>query len=236
MKYDLIIPVAQKDYVKLPICIERCRQYLNPQPENIYVVAKNVIKLEGTQFVQEESVFKFGPRDIRYRRPNWIYQQVVKLCQNFTKNSYYMCCDADLFFNKPIDMFVADKPVYYRTIDQHHQPYFNFMKTVFDLEKQVDHTFIADFTIFNKAVCREIIPNPYSFLTILNEVLSEDCLIGEPEIYGNWIAKRYPNSFLVERASVHMEGKFLPELYTTDEIRDKISGRDEDIIILHSWT
>lgn len=236
MRYDLVIPVAQKDYVKLPICIERCKQYLNPKPDNIYVVAKNVIKIRGVTFIQEESIFKFGPKDIKYRRPNWIYQQIVKLCQNFTKNSYYMCCDSDLFFNKPVDVFDGVKPVYYRTIDQHHEPYFNFMKKVFNLEKQVDHTFIADFTMFNKAVCKEIIPDPYRFLQICNENLSDDCLVGEPEIYGNYLAKKYPTSYIVKKLSVHMEGRFLPDLYTSEDIRSKLDGREEDLVILHSWT
>jgi hypothetical protein len=236
MKYDLIIPVAQKDYVKIPFCIERCKKFLNPQPENIYVVAKNLIKIEGVTFIQEESVFPFGPKDIKYRRPHWIYQQVIKLCQNFTKNDYYMCVDSDLFFNKPIDVFVDDKPVYYHTIAQHHEPYFNFMRLVFDLDKQVDHTFIADFTMFNKAVCKEIIPDVYKFLLTLNEVLHDGCLIGEPEIYGNYLAKKYPGSYKTGNLKVYMEGKFMPELYTSEEIRSKLDGREEDLVILHSWT
>lgn len=238
MKYDLIIPCAEKDYVKLPICIEKCMENLRPAPENVYIICKFPLRLAGTEVIVEDSVFEFGAADIKYKRPHWIYQQIIKLCQDFTVNDYYFCVDADIFFLKPLELFKKDKPVFHLTLPQHHEPYFNFMKEVFDLEKQVDHSFIADFTMFNKKICREFIPDARWFLEVINQCVSDDCLVGEPEIYGNYLAKHYPGSYHINKLNALMSGRYMPCFYRSEEIRDKIdtAPEDVDLIALHSWT
>jgi len=240
MKYDLVIPCAQKDYVKLSYCIDACKRFLNPQPENIYVVAKDLVRLPGVNFVQESLIFPFKYNDIDYRRPQWIYQQMVKLCQDFTVNDNYFCVDADVMFTKPLDLFEGDQYVFFLTVPQHHQPYFTFMEQVFGLTKQVDHSFIADFTMFNKQYCREIIPSAEGFLDQINACVSDECLVGEPEIYGNHLAKNHPGCYVTKQLKVLQDGKHLPALYDHTEIEYMLNffgNRGEyDAIMLHSWS
>lgn len=240
MKYDLVIPCAQKDYIKLPYCIEQCRKFLNPIPDNVYVVAKDLIRLNGVNFVQENLIFPFKYNDINYRRPQWIYQQIIKLCQDFTVNDNYFCVDADVLFTKQVNLFDGQKYKFFLTVPQYHQPYFTFMEKVFGLSRQVDHTFIADFTMFNKKYCREIIPDVLTFLNTLNNYISDDCLLGEPEVYGNYLAKNYPDTYVMEQLKVLQDGKHLPALYSRVEIEFMLNvfGQvyDYDAIMLHSWS
>jgi hypothetical protein len=113
------------------------------------------------------------------------------------------------------------------------------MKKVWNLDKQVDFSFISDITFFRKNILREIIPDSNWILDKCNQNLSEDCLIGEPEIYGNWLAKFYPESFNTIDINVAMYGKFMPDLYTTreiDEIINKEKNSNADIVAVHSWS
>lgn len=238
--YDVVIPCAKKDYVKIKYCVESLK-FLDPQPSSIFIVSESKINIKNTTWIDEKEAIQISINDISYRRPNWIYQQIIKLCQDFTLDNYF-CIDSDLVFKKPLKLYneeTGDPYFFISNHKQNHKPYFNFMKKVFDLEKQVDYSFISDITMFNRFYLREIIPSDNWLLEKCNEYLSEDCLIGEPEIYGNYLAKYYPFSFDLKDINVSMYGKYMPELYSDAEINSIINYEkkiDSDLIAMHSWT
>lgn len=236
MKYDLVVPTATKDYLKILHSVPRMQQFLNPAPENIYIVAKHKINI-GT-FIHEDEILPIKVSDIKYRRAPWIYQQVIKLCQDFTENDNYLCMDSDIFLNKSVSVFLEDKPVFFRTRPQCHQPYFTFMKKVFNLERVWPETFIADITFFKKSVCREIIPNIQDFVHKLNEVISDDCLLGEPEVYGNYIQKYYPGTYGFSDLKMLSIGRYLPDQWEQSDIEFELDNLTEyfDALAMHSWT
>lgn len=248
MKYDLIIPCHPKDYFKLRYCINSCIEYLNPQPENIYIVSPHKFSFDGQQLPIHSIEDKFAIRtdidNINFNRKNWIYQQFIKLGQDFTKNDMYLCVDSDLFFNRPIDLFDGTKPKFFISDrEQNHQPYFNFMKKSHDLDKQVDHTFINDFMMFDRSVCHEIIGNDIGnlapLLSFCNRNLSDDCLLSEFELYGNYVSKHHPEKYIKQNTKTKMFGRYANQPWSEPEIENHIlqmKNKDYDLFTIHSWT
>tara|TARA_R110002020_G_scaffold117929_3_gene269559 strand:- start:344 stop:1072 length:729 start_codon:yes stop_codon:yes gene_type:complete len=242
MKYDLIIPCHPKDYIKLEFCLISCIEHLEPAPVNIYIVAPNEIEFsnEKIKSVQDKDAVDIHIQDIQYR-PNWIYQQFIKLCQNFTENDLYLCVDSDLIFNRTIYLFDdRGNPKFFTSSnDQEHKPYFNFMKGVYDLDKQVDHTFINDFMMFDKKVCREIVPDIHDFLSLCNEKLNDDFLLSEFELYGNYVTKNYPSKYQKVNTKNQLNGRYMHQRWSQDEIRSLVENNkneDIDLFTVHTWT
>lgn len=240
LNYDVVIPCAQKDYIKIPYCIDSLVN-LSPTPSGIYVVSKDKVRLSGVTWIDEKTAIPINSSDINYRRPNWIYQQILKMTQDFTINNY-LCIDSDLIINKELKIFDKQgRPNYFISSQkQNHKPYFNFMDKVWNLKKLVDFSFISDITFFNKSILKEFIPSSEWLLEKCNKFLSEDCLIGEPEIYGNYITGTYGrNSYNTVDIKVAMYGKYMPDLYDSVEIEkiiDKEKNTSNNIIAMHSWT
>ena len=218
MNYDLIIPCHPKDYVKLQYCANSCMKYLNPRPCNIYIVCPDEFETSDDliKHVSDDEAVNINAQDINFHRKNWIYQQIVKLGQDFTENDLYLCVDSDLIFNKAIDLFDENRPKFFISDrEQNHKPYFNFMKKSHDLEKQVNHTFINDFMMFDKKICSEIIDiesgGLEGFLSFCNENLSDDCLLSEFELYGNYVSKHYPKKYSKQETKTKMFGRLANE-------------------------
>ena len=47
MKYDVVIKAHEKDYHKLSLVVNSL-QYLNPQPESVYIVSSDGFRPHGT--------------------------------------------------------------------------------------------------------------------------------------------------------------------------------------------
>ena len=259
--YDVLIPCAPKDYAKLPYCIKSLENLI-PAPQNIFVISKDQVRIKSNicfvEWIDEYEALPILISDINYRRPNWIYQQILKMTQEWTVNDFYLCVDSDLIINRPLELFeppdqfgVNIPRFLISSQKQNHRPYFDFMEKVFNLTKQVDHSFISDITMFHKEILKRIIPEGLTsrsewLLAACNEYLSDDCLIGEPEIYGNWIYKNFREAYTTYPIQVAMYGKYLrnryisgPDLYTNKEIEaiiEKEKNSSNDIVAVHSWT
>ena len=243
MKYDLIIPCHPKDYVKLGFCLDSCLRYLEPAPDNIYIDAPNRVEVSHKNkpiSILDEDAIDIDINDIRYR-PNWIYQQFIKLCQDFTKNNLYLCVDSDLIFNRTFYLFddLNNLKFFISSNEQEHRPYFNFMKDVYGLDKQTDHTFINDFMMFDKSICREIVPDKQELLKICNEKLNDDFLLSEFELYGNYVTKHYPNKYKKKKTNNQLNGKYANNPWRAEEIQELINknkNENIDLFAIHSWT
>ena len=240
MKYDLVVLAHPKDYVKLESCLNSCLEHFNPKPDDIYVVTPHGIESDSIISVKDEDAIGIFQSDIKYRRPNWIFKMFVNLFQDFTKNNLYMTVDSDVIFNRPQNLFKNGKPVFFISDrDQHHAPYFDFMDKWATLEKQVNHTFINDFMMMDKRVCREMLPDINVLLEFCNQVLSEDCLLADYELYGNFVASAHPDMYEYTQTKTSLSGKPVQDPWTLDEIHNLVElHRDEDIDLftIHSWT
>jgi hypothetical protein len=110
MKYDVVIKAHNKDYHKLELVVDSL-QYLNPEPESIYILTqdgfypKNTIFDEKIVFIKDEQVTPYIDRSRLTHRPNWNWINLVSILQEFTENDLYLDVQSDNFFTKPIDLF-----------------------------------------------------------------------------------------------------------------------------------
>ena len=240
MNYDLVVLCHPKDYVKLEFCISSCLEFFNPKPEGIYIVSPDRVESEGLIHIYDDEAIAIKKSDINYRRPNWIFQMFVNLFQDFTKNDLYMTVDSDVIFNKPQQLFIDDKPVFFISDrDQHHLPYFDFMDKWSGLERQTDYTFINDYMMMDKRVCREMLPDTKALLDFCNQSLSEDCLLADYEMYGNFAAWAHPDMYETKHTKTQLNGKYVQDPWTREEIQKLVEhnrNQDLDLFTIHSWT
>lgn len=242
MKYDLVLNAHTKDINKIPFCISSIKKYFDIQPENIYVVCPQKIEYENAICILDDQAIEIKKHEIQFKRPNWIFQQLLKICQNFTKNDIYMVVDSDVLFNRKISIKQA---FYISDREQHHDPYFKMMKYL-GVDKVFDQTFINDFMIFDKKICKEIVGDQKEFLNFLNKHFSDDCYLAEFELYGNYVLQHYPGLYDIIQTKVATLGKYIDptiEAYNTAWSEIEISkyieffkDKDIDLFTIHSWT
>jgi|TARA_R110002012_G_scaffold281549_3_gene470802 hypothetical protein len=240
MKYDLIIPSHPKDYIKLQYCLGACLTHLNPKPENVYLITPDGLSGENITPIKDDEAIGITMSEINYRRPNWIFQMFVNLFQDFTENDLYMTVDSDVIFNREQQLFKDGKPIFFISDrDQHHIPYFDFMDKWSGLERQKDYTFINDYMMMDKKICREMLPDINALLDFCNKNLSEDCLLADYELYGNFVTWAYPEMYETEHTKTKMHGKYVQEPWSEGEIEQAITyylNKDVDLFTIHSWT
>ena len=171
--YDVLIPCAPKDYVKLPYCVEGLKN-LNPQPDNIFVVSKDRVNIPNVAWVYEGTVLPF---DVSYldgikTRPKWIYQQLIKIGQDITQNNYF-AIDSDVVLLKEFNL-APNK--FFISSDQYHRPYFNLMNRMLGIDKKYDFSFISDMMLFDRVLCRAMTGHIQDFTDKLIPLLDEDNL------------------------------------------------------------
>jgi hypothetical protein len=194
--------------------------------------------------IPDEKAIEIKINDIKYRRKNWIYQQLIKLGQDFTENDLYLCVDSDLFFNKELELFKNRKPIFFVTDkDQYHQPYFNFMKHSHGLDRQVNHTFICDFMMFDKSKCAELIGNKErnleKVLDYCNNNITDNFMLSEFELYGNFVTKYYKDSYLKQNIRANVFGKSVRSPWTLEEVSSYVINMKKyeyDLFTMHTWT
>jgi len=240
MNYDLLVLTHPKDYVKLQYCLNSCMEFLNPKPDNIYMVSPNEIVCDKITYIPDDKAIPVTKDQIKYRRANWIWKMLVNLFQDFTENDFYLTVDADVIFNRRQELFIDDKPVFFISDrEQCHKPYFDFMDKWSGMERITDYTFINDFMMFDKKVCREMLPSLDAMVDFCNQNLSEDCLLADYEIYGNYVSWAYPDMYEAVFTKTQLNGKAAHIPWTPDEIESLITRNritNLDLFTIHSWT
>jgi len=235
MKYDLIITASPKDIYKIPYCLESTRKHFSKQPENTFIVCPHKTEIAETIYIEDEHATPFNKEKIKFHRPGWIFQQLVKLFPVFIKSDNYIVVDSDVIFNKSL---IIESAFWISDREQHHQPYFNFMEH-FGIQKIVDHTFINDFMLFNKKICQEMTGPPLDFFNKMNTLLSNDCILSEFEMYGNYVMNKYPSLYKKIQHKVETYGVFYPNNWDETEI-DKLiqknKNKDINLFTIHTWT
>lgn len=222
MKYDILIKSHPSDYSKLKFCINSIK-YLNPTPENIYILTPTGYKPDNTDFddlivtiKDEEATPLIDKNKINYR-PNWCWSSLITLFQDFTKNDLYLELQSDSFFIKNVDLFDGDKPIIYTTSNSSnnniiHSPYFDFSNNVFGINKVVlGRSFITEFLMFNRNHTKHLIKLYGSFELMMEKVyssISENCYPSNQEIFGNMIETKYIKNYsFIHDINVVLDGQ-----------------------------
>ena len=177
MKYDIIIPVAFKDYAFL----KKTYQYLceNLGAEHIYILTNgqlsrflpSVIRnnsrfiildenkiLDGLTFNKIHSLIKSQGRE--HTNTGWFFQQFLKmgfaLCP-YCKNDYYLSWDADTIPLQKINFFDESGKPFFTMKTEYHKPYFVATKRLLGIEKVNAGSYISEHMMFNKQIMCDLL-------------------------------------------------------------------------------
>jgi hypothetical protein len=246
MKYDLVIPAAPKDYNKVKFCVTSAAQWLEPQPENIFVISPaptHVMSCGGqdVQWLRESEVLDLDPRACTgFNRSEWIYAQFIKMFQKATPHNNYLVVDSDLVFNRLFEVFSPEnKPQFFLGIDQNHTPYFRFSQQYLGFGREYPHSFISEIMLFNKEISQEIADingGVEEFYRLCARVAYQDCIPADYEIYGNYVYKNYPDLYEIVNIKTKLNGQYGP--WGDDQIVALITAmkqEDTDVFTYHTW-
>ena len=238
MQYDVLIPAAPKDYNKVPFVVESLR-YLEPQPQHIYVVSPDGIQVKDTIGYCDYEVLSLNPLQSKYYRPQWIFQQFIKLFQDITRESLYLVVDSDLIFNRKFEVFPQGNRTFFLGIDQRHTPYFNLMQQLFGFGRVYPWSFISEVMLFDKSITQGITPSVESLYTKVCDLIDssgQDYLIADYELYGNYVTRYYPTLYHTKHIKTKLSGIY--SQWNDDMISNIIasmSSQDYDTFTIHTW-
>jgi len=237
---DAVVPAAPKDYSKIPYVVRGILD--NVDVERAYVVSPTEIDFSHprVECCLDADVLPYDRKELQYR-PNWLYQQLIKLFQDVTANDWYIVIDADIIVNKPLPLWTDEgKPILYLANDQFHGAYFEFNKQVFGFGKVHEHSFLSECTLYNKGLVRGMLR--YAGLTLdgfweLMRVANHGCKPAESELYGSFVVREYPNIYEIRHIISWLGGKYQAQTWTADEIEDRIHAAPDNahLVSMHSW-
>lgn len=87
----------------------------------------------------------------------------MSICNLSDMAYHYLIWDSDTVLLQPLIFFDQDEKVPVNPKTEYHKPYFELIKKVLSIEKQVDFSFISEHLMINKSYMNELICN---FMTI----------------------------------------------------------------------
>lgn len=250
--FDIFLPCAPKDYNKLPYVIDAIVR--NGEGfRDIWICAPIIpdcLEKSPTMpgspfhFVKDNDALHCDRSKWRYR-PNWTFQQHLKLFQNVTSD-WYVTVDCDTIINRPVKFWEGEKPVWYKGWSQVYQPYFDFNKKILDLDRIETRTFIADMNFFYRPFVLEMLARGgytiESFITKSQEITDDKCHMAEPELYGQYCLRHHPDFYVFRDLKQTFQAKFQKEcegsVWSNADIEGLINhyrNADLDTFALHSW-
>jgi len=242
---DTFIPAHPKDYIKLPYVVDALWRHTYVSDIHIVTPDPDTLPrngLDGVHVHADANVVSFDKSRIPYR-PNWVYQQFLKLFQNVTDSDWFLGMDADFIFNCDVDMFDGDHPIMILIRDQLLSEYFEFNQAMIGIDKVYPNSFLSDCTLYNKKLIAEMLAmngyTPLSFMEKTIQVINNSCFIGDAELYGSWVYAHYPDLYHFRKLSNSMNGKYSGGQYTPEEIEALLTlhrgNPDTQTISVHTW-
>jgi Family of unknown function (DUF6492) len=142
-----------------------------------------------------------------HRRAGWYFQQFLKMsaCHLPDVADHYLVWDSDTLLLQPLDFFGPDGRVLVNPQTEYHKPYFDLIRRILGVERQVDFSFITENFMINKSYMKELIltlaaeaPGGTSWVELILNSIDDQYLdhsgFSEYETYGNFIALKHGNS------------------------------------------
>ena len=173
MKADVFIPSVFKDLNKVEFVVNQLVKHC-PDIADIHICMPDKTgttehEVEGHKIIYHNDFDVLTPmkefiRFIRFR-PNWIHQQLLKLCQRVTKTEYYYVIDADIMPTRELRLERNGKPVLFTRTNPRDEMAFNRFiakATGGDLatwseEEYAETKFISDMQLFKREWVDEMI-------------------------------------------------------------------------------
>jgi len=246
--YDVLIPTAEKDFLKFRFTYDSILENLDGF-DKFYCISNvkvpKELSISGVQYFLDDDVLDFdysGFKGIVMERKRWYIQQFIKLFQQITSDDY-LVVDADVYFNKKIDVIENGKPTFLFGKDQLNQPYFDFTEKVLGFGRIYPYSFINEVMLFKREIINHMVSstgfNIYGFFELatkaLNEINSPSGMC-EYETYGNYVTKYFKDQYNYRYLKTKRYRKH--RIWKTEEIQsciNSIKGSKYDMITFHSW-
>lgn len=256
--YSIFIPCAVKDFHKLKFLLRSIELNLTgydditicaPCPEKWPEMGLSSVSpdIRSELGIREDKIVLDIDLSIFSHRPNWIYQQFLKLFQNVTEHDLFLTIDADVIFNRPLPLFNdAGKRIWYHAWPQNHQPYYEFNERTLGLGREYNGTFLCDMNFFDRKIIQEIVlaygGTQEEFIWRSAAIIDSDCYPSEADLYGQYCYKYHPDLYEIREAKSYAEGRIVykhdDQVWPDDHIQqtiDELKIENIDIIMLHSW-
>jgi hypothetical protein len=248
-KFDVFLPVAPKDLFRIKLIIKYL--LLNVDGiNNIHICTPSKIDklsdFSNIYYHTDKEILPYViPSNWKFR-PNWIFQQFLKLFQNVTETDYFLTLDSDTIIVNKLNFFENDIPIWYYGKDQNEIQYHKFNKLMFNLDKLAEHTYIGDMGFFKKSIIEDFIQftklTPSEIINKSYDIINVGCHISEFELYGNFLELKYKNLYKTKQLKSLHNGKFQYDPYKCNWSKDEVinlinEGKNNgcDVVNMHSW-
>jgi hypothetical protein len=241
--FDVLIVAHQKDFHKLPIVINSIKTNIVGF-DKIHIITNTNLTIDDSQVVvhNENDILKIELDKLDYR-PTWIYQQLIKLLQNVTRQWYFVIDSDTVITKKLYPIANGDAKFYFNQNKQHYKPYFDFAKKL-KIKKNISNTFISEIMMFNRDYVRELFSmnglyDNEQILNFMYKNVKENSQLSEYELYGNFIETHHPNEY--EHKSVFSwgfgRGNWDVNFWSEQKIKVMIDvfGKDCDLMSFHTY-
>lgn len=197
--FDILIVAHQKDFQKLSMVISSIKSNIIGF-DKIHIISNGKLLSDDPRVVihDENDVLKVDLNRIKYR-PQWIYQQLLKLLQTVTKK-WYLVIDADTIITRELSPIAnGNGKFYFNQNTQNFKPYFNFAEKL-KVPKTEENTFISEIMLFNRDYVKELfsmnnLNTTEEILEFIYENVDEESQLSEYELYGNFVEKYHPDEY-----------------------------------------
>jgi hypothetical protein len=154
--------------------------------------------------MQEYFIRRIGWSD----RAGWYFKQFLNMSMAGIPDmaDYYLVWDSDTVLLQPLTFFGPDGRVLVNPKTKIHKPYFDLIRKILGVEKQVDFSFISEHFMVNTGYMKELVAaithqtsgKMAWFELILNAVEDQELFgsgFAEYETYGSYIAYKHSDSF-----------------------------------------
>lgn len=242
---DMVIPAAPKDYNKLPYVIDAARKHF--KISTIHVIAptsapRDYIRFDNVVLHRDCEVLPYDRFELKYR-PNWVFQQLLKVFQDVTEQDWFLVTDADIIANKAMPLWTSNgKPIFYLGRDQLHGPYFAFNELMLGFGKNHDWSFLSECVMYSKKLVREMLA--FCNLTLDEfwkktvEITCLGCKPADAELYGSYIMHAYPDLYEFRKVHAALGGRYKSHIWNEKEIKyeiDKATREGAHLTSIHSW-
>lgn len=244
-KFNVIIPVAYKDFVFLQKTIKYVA--MNIKPQKIFVIIdkrlesylpKGIRNYDLVEILDENNLIEnvsyesirnlMVKHGLPAKRTGWFLQQFIKLGFSFSaycNTEYYLSWDADTLPLRPIDFFTQNGKPMFTKKKEHNQAYFDTLEKLLSFKKYADYSFIAEHMMFSKnvvaAMLNDIEHSSVNGVTwyekIINATDSTNVnSFSEFETYGNFCLNHYPNMYATQVLNTFRKAGYIAGRFISD--------------------
>jgi hypothetical protein len=247
--YDILITVAEKDFNKLRFVIKSI--YTNLEGfKDIIVIANTTLpyryRISSIKYLTDNDMFYVDPalfEGYAIKRRGWYIQQFIKLFQQVTSDEY-LVVDADVYFNRKVEVIKDGIPVFLLGKEQYHKPYFMYTDMMFGFDRVYPYSFINEVMYFKREYIEHMVASKEmktsdfikDSINIINFINHPTSSFSEYETYGNYVTKYFPNAYTYQYIKTHSVGvKRIWEEFEVHRFINKFEGQDYDKLALHTW-